>query len=132
MTEFNKLGVIGLLHFHKEILQNHVAEIPFQKLQYVQQYMFFVYEKKTDILILKMMINNLCHWSNQKTQYSLIINYRGAGEEVWVERGEKGFSKWNQGKLMWVMLFWRLFLKTIKWDWREFLPKIGKWLTPYN
>ena len=66
-----------------------MAEIPFQKLQYVQQYMFFVYEKKTDILVLKMMINNLCHLSNQKTQYSLILNFRGAGEEVWVERGGK-------------------------------------------
>ena len=37
MSELNKFGVIGLLHFNKGILLSHVAEFPFQKLQYVKK-----------------------------------------------------------------------------------------------
>ena len=76
----------------------------------------------------------MCNLSNEKTQYSFILNYKGVGEEVWKEQCKKGLNKWNQGKiieiLMWVILFWWLSLITIKWDQREFFPKIGKWLTP--
>ena len=35
VTELNKFGVIGLLHFHKGILQSHMTEFPFQKFEYV-------------------------------------------------------------------------------------------------
>ena len=35
MTELNKFGVIGILHFHKGILSSHGTKFSFQKLQYI-------------------------------------------------------------------------------------------------
>ena len=35
---------------------------------------FIVKEKKTDILILNIMIKNLCDLSNEETQYSFTLN----------------------------------------------------------
>ena len=69
MTELNKFGVIGLLHFHKEILQSHFSEFPFQKLQYIQKGK-------------SCCIKNLCNLSNKIFQYLVVRNYRGAKEEV--------------------------------------------------
>ena len=46
MTELNKFGVIGLLHFHKGILPFYVVENPFQKLQYVYKDPFYYIRKK--------------------------------------------------------------------------------------
>ena len=60
MTELNKFGVTGLLYLHKGILPCHKTEFFFQKFMYVNKDMFlFVYNKKTDILILKMGIKDL-------------------------------------------------------------------------
>ena len=53
----------------------------------------FVYEKTTDISILKVMIKNLCNLSNGKTQYLFILNYKSVVGEVWVEKGRKGSKK---------------------------------------
>ena len=38
--------------------------------------------EKTDILILRVIINNLCNLSNEKSQYSFILSYRRVGEQV--------------------------------------------------
>ena len=46
VTELNKVGVIGLLHFYKGILQSHVTEFPFEKLQYVQKDTFYCIREK--------------------------------------------------------------------------------------
>ena len=56
-------------------LASHMAELPFQKLQYVSKIQFIV-----GTLTLNMKIKNLCNLSNQKTQ--LFLNYRRVGEEV--------------------------------------------------
>ena len=63
-------------------------------------------EKKTDMLILKVMIKNLCNLSDEKTQYCFIANYRGVGKEVltWGE-GQMGQNKWNQGKIIEISLY---------------------------
>ena len=50
---------------------------------------FVVKEKKTDILILKVMIKSLFCCFCTKTQYFFILNYRGVGQE----RDEGGLSK---------------------------------------
>ena len=44
------------------------------------------------------MIKNLCNVSNEKTQYSFILDYRDVGEKVLGEGGERGLNKWTQGK----------------------------------
>ena len=48
----------------------HVAEFPFQKLQYVyvRRKWFIISEKDNDILILNVVIKNLCNLSNEKSQ----------------------------------------------------------------
>ena len=46
MTELNKFRVLGLLHFHKEILPSHEAGFPFQKLQYAYDTIYCIREKK--------------------------------------------------------------------------------------
>ena len=56
-------------------LASHMAELLFQKLQYVSKIQFIV-----GTLTLNMKIKNLCNLSNQKTQ--LFLNYRRVGEEV--------------------------------------------------
>ena len=50
--------------------------------------------------MLKVMIKNLRNLSIGKAQYPLIFNYRGFGEEVQGESGERSLSKWNQGKVI--------------------------------
>ena len=50
-------------------------------------------EKKTDMLILKVMIKNLCNLSDEKTQYCFIANYRGVGKEVLTWGGGSNGSK---------------------------------------
>ena len=64
---------------------------------------FIVEENKTDVLILKVMIKNLCHCFCTKTQYSFTLDYRGVGEKVCKGEGvavERGLNKWNQGKVI--------------------------------
>ena len=53
VTDLNKFGVIGLLHFHKGILPSHVTEFPFQKVMI--KYLNYCFK-------------------------SFIFNYRGVGE----------------------------------------------------
>ena len=52
-------------------------------------------EKKTDMLILKVMIKNLCNLSDEKTQYCFIANYRGVGKEVLTWGGRVKWVKIN-------------------------------------
>ena len=46
------------------------------------------------------MIKNSCNLSNEKTQYSFILNYRGVGEEVLGKGSKRSLNKWNLGKLL--------------------------------
>ena len=46
---------------------------------------FILYEKKTDMFILKVMIKKLCNLSNENIHHSFILNLRGAGEEMFGE-----------------------------------------------
>ena len=42
------------------------------------------------------MIKNLCNLRNEKIQFSFILNYNGAGEQVQgKEGGEKSLNNWN-------------------------------------
>ena len=65
MTELNKSGVMGLLHFHKGISPSYVVEYAFQNLQYFQDRFLCISKKK---LILKVMIKNLYRCFCIKTQ----------------------------------------------------------------
>ena len=74
MTELNKFGVRGLLHFHKGILLSRVAEFPFEKRQHVQKDEVSCIRKKIVILILKVMIKNLyCCFCTKTIVLSLIM-----------------------------------------------------------
>ena len=44
----------------------------------------------TNTLIIKVIIKNLCNLSNEKNDYSFILNYKGVGEEECSEQGERG------------------------------------------
>ena len=45
-VKLNKFRVTGLLHFHKATLPSHLAEFPFQNLQYVyENTIYFIREK---------------------------------------------------------------------------------------
>ena len=69
---------------------------PFQKFSMFRRIPFVVFEKKTAILIIKVMIKNLCNLSNEKTQHSFYLNHKGAGEEV-CGRGVKGCKEMEPG-----------------------------------
>ena len=57
---------------------------------------FVVFEKKTAILIIKVMIKNLCNLSNEKTEHSFYLNYKGVGEVV-CGRRVKGCKEMESG-----------------------------------
>ena len=53
---------------------------------------FIVQEKKSDLLILKVILKNLYCYFRSKIQNSLILDYRSVGEVVWWLTGGGGES----------------------------------------
>ena len=85
--KLNEFEAIGLLHFHKGIWPSHVAEFPFQKLMHIWKDTF-LYKKKADILMLKVIVKNLYYGFCTTTQYFFIPDSWDVGEE------------WNQGDII--------------------------------
>ena len=80
MTELNKFGVIGLLHFHKRIWRSRVAGISLSK-TYLYSEKEILYQKKYRYIDTKSDVKNLCALAfSQKLS---ILDYMGVGEEVW-------------------------------------------------
>ena len=50
MTDLNKIWVIRLTQFNKEILKSRVAEFSFQKFQYVQKDMSYCIREKDSFI----------------------------------------------------------------------------------
>ena len=46
------------------------------------------------------MIKKLCNLSNEKTQHSFYLNYKGVREEVCADGELRGLKKWNQGEII--------------------------------
>ena len=58
---------------------------------------FIVQEKKSDLLILKVILKNLYCYFRSKIQNSLILDYRSVGEVVWWLRGGGGGGRGEWG-----------------------------------
>ena len=99
MTELNQLGVARLLHFHKGVLQYHVAEIYLQKLQYVQKGKFLYVTKKGRYIDTKCDDEESILLLLYKNSFTLYNKDVGKGDN------EGGVRKLNQGKIIEIFLY---------------------------
>ena len=99
MTELNQLGVVRLLHFHKGVLQYHVAEIYLQKLQYVQKDKFLYVTKKGRYIDTKCDDEESILLLLYKNSFTLYNKDVGKGVN------EGGVRKLNQGKIIEILLY---------------------------